>query len=84
MRFGYERGDGQRVTREVDALALGLKAGLWYLVGRVDAELRVYRVSRISRAELADSEFARDPGFDLRAFWTDWVAASRRASLLSK
>ena len=34
VRFAYERGDGRRVEREVDAIALGLKAGLWYLVGR--------------------------------------------------
>jgi predicted DNA-binding transcriptional regulator YafY len=73
VRFDYERVDGKRVTREVDPLALGLKAGLWYLVGRIDSNLRVYRVSRISGVSATDVEFARDPGFDLRAFWADWV-----------
>jgi len=73
IRFEYERGDGKRVTREADPLALGLKAGLWYLVGRVGAELRVYRVSRISGVTVTDVAFERDPGFDLRAFWSDFV-----------
>jgi predicted DNA-binding transcriptional regulator YafY len=73
VRFEYERADGKRVTREADALALGLKAGLWYLVGRLGLDLRVYRVSRVSRVTVTDVEFERDPGFDLRAFWSDWV-----------
>jgi predicted DNA-binding transcriptional regulator YafY len=73
VRFDYERAGGARVTREADALALGLKAGFWYLVGRVEGDLRVYRVSRISKVSAGDAEFARDPGFDLRAFWAEWV-----------
>ncbi|HKC51421.1 MAG TPA: WYL domain-containing protein [Myxococcota bacterium] len=73
VRFDYERGDGTRVTREADALALGLKAGLWYLVGRIDGDPRVYRVSRISKVATRDVEFARDASFDLRAFWAEWV-----------
>ena len=63
----------QRVAREADAIALGLKAGLWYFVGRVDGELRVYRVSRMTEAVVGEREFARDPGFDLRAFWDAWA-----------
>ena len=73
VRFDYERADARRVTREADALALGLKAGLWYLVGRVDGGPRVYRVSRISGVTVTDTEFARDAGFDLRGFWNEWV-----------
>ena len=39
--------------------------GLWYLVG-VDAEnkLKTYGVDRISRLEVLDKEFKRDPGID--------------------
>jgi predicted DNA-binding transcriptional regulator YafY len=74
VRFAYERTDGARVTREVDALALGLKAGFWYLVGRVATDVRVYRVSRVSEVEVTEAEFARDPDFDLRVFWRDWAA----------
>ncbi|MFI5316286.1 MAG: helix-turn-helix transcriptional regulator [Myxococcota bacterium] len=77
VRFDYERPDGKRVTRECDALALGLKAGLWYLVGRLERDLRVYRVSRAARVTALD-EFERDPSFDLGAFWTDWTARFER------
>jgi predicted DNA-binding transcriptional regulator YafY len=73
LRFAYERNDGQRVAREADAIALGLKAGLWYFVGRVGGDLRVYRVSRMSEAAVGEREFARDPAFDLRAFWDAWA-----------
>ena len=73
VRFEYERGDGRRVLREADAIALGLKAGLWYLVGRVGGELRVYRVSRIRELAPGEESFARDPAFDLRAFWRGWA-----------
>jgi predicted DNA-binding transcriptional regulator YafY len=73
VRFDYQRGDGRRVEREVDAIALGLKAGNWYLVGRIGAELRVYRVSRISSPRASTAEFARDPDFRLAAFWRDWT-----------
>jgi predicted DNA-binding transcriptional regulator YafY len=74
VRFDYERNDGARVTREADALALGLKAGLWYLVARLDGELRVYRVSRISGVTVTDTPFTRDPRFALAAFWNEWAA----------
>lgn len=73
VRFAYARNDGKRVTREADALALGLKTGLWYLVARVDADLRVYRVQRISDVEVTAASFARDASFDLAAFWSEWV-----------
>ena len=73
VRFAYERGDGRRVEREVDAIALGLKAGLWYLVGRVGGELRVYRVSRVSEVAPSGETFARDASFDLAAFWRGWA-----------
>ena len=63
----------QRVAREADAIALGLKAGLWYFVGRVGGDLRVYRVSRMTEVKVGEREFARDPGFDLRAFWDAWA-----------
>src|SRR5262245_16875315 len=73
VRFAYERNDGKRVTREGDALALGLKTGVWYLVGRVEDDLRVYRVQRISEVEVTETGFARERSFDLAGFWTAWV-----------
>jgi predicted DNA-binding transcriptional regulator YafY len=77
-RRDARRGDAGPVRREGDALALVLKAGLWYLVARVDAELRTYRVSRIAKVELSELEFERDPAFDLREYWIHAAAAFER------
>lgn len=73
----YDRGD-LRVTRALDPLGLVLKAGLWYLVGRSEDQLRTYRVSRFSRVEILDDRFERPAGFDLAAFWTESSAAFER------
>ncbi len=72
--FDYVRGDGAARRREADAIALVQKAELWYLVARVDAEVRVYRVSRMANVRVGEAEFKRDPGFDLAAFWAEWSA----------
>jgi predicted DNA-binding transcriptional regulator YafY len=74
VAFDYLRVDGRAVEREADALALTLKAGLWYLVARVGIETRVYRVSRVTRVRVSEVGFARDPAFDLAAFWSKWAA----------
>jgi predicted DNA-binding transcriptional regulator YafY len=74
VRFTYARGKGGAVEREGDAVALTLKAGLWYLVAGVGGGLRVYRVSRMSAVEVSEVEFARDPAFDLAAFWAKWAS----------
>ena len=74
VRFAYERGDGRAVERLADAVALTLKSGFWYLVARVGIDLRVYRVSRMSAVALCDDAFARDPDFDLGAFWAAWTS----------
>ncbi|HTO52453.1 MAG TPA: WYL domain-containing protein [Myxococcota bacterium] len=73
VAFAYERGDGTRLRRECDALALGLKSSLWYLVARLGSDVRVYRVSRISEVTLTGATFGRDPSFDLARFWNDWA-----------
>jgi predicted DNA-binding transcriptional regulator YafY len=73
VAFTYRRDErrsrGAPVLREVDPIALVLKAGLWYLVARVGRDLRTYRVSRIDGVRVSDVSFARDPAFDLRAHW---------------
>ena len=62
------------VTRTVEPYGLVLKNGVWYLVGRVGADLRVYRADRVTAAEPADGTFDRDPDFDLPSFWADRAA----------
>jgi predicted DNA-binding transcriptional regulator YafY len=77
IEIDYDRGD-LRVTRRIDPLGLVLKAGLWYVVGRTDDQVRTYRVSRMSRVESLDERFDRPTGFDLASFWTESSAAFER------
>ncbi|MDQ0363484.1 helix-turn-helix transcriptional regulator [Catenuloplanes indicus] len=46
-----------------------LKAGVWYLLGRVGDDLRVYRVDRIDALAVTEQAFTRPPDFDLAAAW---------------
>jgi predicted DNA-binding transcriptional regulator YafY len=74
LRLLYCRADREPGERVVEPYGLVAKAGVWYLVGTADGEMRVYRVSRIARAELLAERFDRPAGFDLRAFWEAWSA----------
>ncbi len=51
-----------------------LKAGGWYLVGRVGEDVRTYRVATIQACAELDETFERPPGFDLAAWWAASVA----------
>lgn len=63
-----------RAARTVDPLGLVLKAGVWYLVARVEGQVRTYRAARITEASLLDERFER-PDFDLPAWWAESAAA---------
>jgi len=83
LRITYERGPGcESVEREVDPLGLVAKGNAWYLVGRVASDLRSFRVSKISRAELLDTPATTPPDFDLAEYWQK-SAATFKASLPS-
>jgi predicted DNA-binding transcriptional regulator YafY len=69
------------VVRTVEPYGLVLKNGAWYLVGKVGADLRVYRVDRVVAVEPAGTEFDRDPAFELPAFWAARAAEFVRGML---
>jgi predicted DNA-binding transcriptional regulator YafY len=69
LRLSYARGVGASVERLVDPLGLVAKGSLWYLIAAVDGDIRTYRVSRMSGAELTDEPCTRPPDFDLAAYW---------------
>ncbi|MDX3075275.1 helix-turn-helix transcriptional regulator [Streptomyces sp. MI02-7b] len=80
LRARYRRADTE-VERELDPYALVLKAGVWYAVARTEGDVRVYRVDRFSAADVLPEGFARDPGFDLPAFWQARAAEFARSVL---
>ncbi len=69
LRVKYRRSLDRVVERTVDPYGLVCKAGTWYMLAGVGGEPRVYRVSRIEDAEIADEAFERPAGFDLRSAW---------------
>lgn len=63
--------------RRIEPLGVVLKSGAWYVVGRVDADVRIYRIARILELSLLDETFERPLTFDLATYWQD---STRRLS----
>ncbi|GAA2271208.1 MULTISPECIES: helix-turn-helix transcriptional regulator [Kitasatospora] len=90
-RPGRDGAPPRMVTRLLEPYGLVLKAGVWYVVGRVpgeregrDGTWRTYRVDRVtalSPAPGADEPFVRDPSFELAAHWQAHAAGFARALL---
>ena len=74
LRMHYQSWKAER-QRLVEPLGLVLKGGAWYLVGRVDGDVRTYRIARILDLEILDRHFERPEAFDLAGFW---AASTRR------
>ncbi|MFF6958169.1 WYL domain-containing protein [Streptomyces sp. NPDC008317] len=77
------------VTRHLEPYGLVLKAGVWYVVGRVpgppaehEDPWRTYRADRITAlSPRAGEPFTRDPAFDLAEHWRARAAEFARALL---
>ena len=74
VRMRYRLREGAWVRRLIDPYGLVAKAGIWYVVGAMYGDVRVYRVSRIGEAALTEGTFRRPKEFDLAAFWRQWSA----------
>ncbi|MFL6072881.1 MAG: helix-turn-helix transcriptional regulator [Mycobacteriales bacterium] len=70
-------------ARVLEPYALVLKSGVWYLVARSGGKFRTYRVYRFAEVVAEDGGFDREP-FDLRDFWTRWVADFERSVLAER
>jgi predicted DNA-binding transcriptional regulator YafY len=68
LAIRYRRYAGP-VSRAVLPLGLVLKGGVWYLVARVGAEMRTYRVANIVGLMATGERFERPADFDLATFW---------------
>lgn len=71
----YRTPSGKQSKRVVSPLGLVAKATNWYLVAETKNGRRVFRVSRILGIRPLEYNFVRPTGFDLAAFWSDWVNA---------
>ncbi|MDG4784084.1 YafY family protein [Micromonospora sp. WMMD961] len=80
VELRYRRGD-REVTRQVQPYGLVLKSGVWYLVGRVGADVRTYRVDRVTGVEVGEESFERDEGFDLAGHWREQAGSFLRTML---
>ncbi|MFI9844483.1 helix-turn-helix transcriptional regulator [Nonomuraea sp. NPDC051941] len=64
----------QEVERRLDPYGLVVKAGRWYLVARAGEDVRTYRVSQILDLHPLPEGFTRPDGFDLAAYWQEYLA----------
>ena len=70
VAFDYaSRATGQRTRRRAEPYGL-IYGNRAFLVGRAEGgvEMRLWRLARMSAAEVTDEPFARDPAFDLERF----------------
>lgn len=70
LQIRYRSWTGEK-ERVLDPLGIVLKGGAWYLVGRTEASVRTYRVSRILELNLLEGRIERSDSFDLAAYWTE-------------
>jgi predicted DNA-binding transcriptional regulator YafY len=68
IRMLYQSRNAETVRR-VEPLGVVLKGGAWYLIARAKAEIRTFRISRISQLTVLDNRFDYPDGFDLPAYW---------------
>jgi predicted DNA-binding transcriptional regulator YafY len=93
-RPGRDGAPARTVTRLLEPYGLVLKAGVWYVVGRVPGgprdsggAWRTYRVDRVTALSPAPGAaepfvpFVRDPSFDLAAHWQAHSAGFARTLL---
>jgi predicted DNA-binding transcriptional regulator YafY len=69
VRFLYRRTNCEPSERLGHPLGLVAKGSVWYLIARIDGEVKTYRVSRISDAAILESRGERPAEFDLAAYW---------------
>jgi predicted DNA-binding transcriptional regulator YafY len=71
LRLRYRSsGQGSASVRVVDPYGLVCKAGIWYLVADSGGEPRLFRVSRVASAVVAEEPVRRRAGMELAEVWS--------------
>ena len=71
----YQVPYGPLVEQEIEPYGLVAKAGVWYVVYRINGRFQAKRVSKIRKVQLGVEQFSRQEDFDLAAFWQTWCEA---------
>ncbi|WP_084963075.1 helix-turn-helix transcriptional regulator [Thermoactinospora rubra] len=76
IRVRYRRWEAPHlVTRRLEPYGLVVKAGRWYVVARSGEHVRTYRVWEIQELQPLEESFDRPGGFDLAAYWREYLTA---------
>jgi predicted DNA-binding transcriptional regulator YafY len=70
VEMAYESWSGERLWI-IHPLGLVLKAGAWYVAGKTDDRVRIFKVANVRRLDMLTARFERPPDFDLAAWWAD-------------
>lgn len=70
IRIRYRSWTAEK-ERVLEPLGIVLKGAAWYLVGRAEARIKTYRVSRILELNLREGRIDRTDNFDLATYWTE-------------
>lgn len=73
IHMDYESWRGAK-TRRVDPLGLVMKAGAWYLLGRVGKQLSIYRVESVHTVRMLPRKYLQPRNFNLASVWKQQVA----------
>ncbi|MBO0791038.1 MAG: WYL domain-containing protein, partial [Ktedonobacteraceae bacterium] len=68
----YRRHDGQIRQRIIDPYGFVAKSTVWYMIGAVAGQIRIFRVSRVGAARILPETSQRPRDFDVRAYWETW------------
>ncbi|MQY20408.1 helix-turn-helix transcriptional regulator [Nocardia macrotermitis] len=69
VRIGYQRRGAEITERVLDPIGLIVAGGTWYLVANSVGRERMYRVSRVTDAELLEEAAERSERVDLNEVW---------------
>ena len=72
LRIVYNLPFETQVARVIEPYGLVAKASVWYLVYFRHPVMRVMQVARVLEVEVLESQFDRQPEFDLEGFWGRW------------
>ena len=73
-RVLYQLPFGLEVNHVIAPYGIVYNTGRWWLIGRIDGELRVLQVTNILRTELLPERFERPGDFSLEPFWETWAS----------